>query len=340
MSDIPLHAEHARLAAALRQSKRLRLTHAQLWDQFRLHCPALASRSDQRHALLETLTALAQVSVLRLPAESRWDRSLSPPLPLSVDVLTDEPLTALAQQAWLPQMAFAASVRNPATRAALAAINHYLRIGAHVMPAVPLRERSLHVFGDEKRLETFVVEGSLFNGQLSFADLGIYQPAVPLANEAQALALGAPLLIVENHHSYESFRNWNSYAAVYSAIVWGAGNSLPASISALPSLARASRSTTVLYLGDLDPEGLLILQRTQAVLPSSITPHFNLYRWLLRHGARAPLGASLRSHAEIQFAGWPQALVDELRALWAGGERIAQEGFGTRELAALNSAPP
>lgn len=203
------------------------------------------------------------------------------------------------------------------------------------MPVVPLRERSLHIFGDEKRLEVFAGVDGLFGGQLSFADLGVYQPAVPLANEAQPKAYGAPLLILENHHSYESFRRWNSDAHLFSAVIWGAGNSLPSSIAALPSLALACGSRRALYLGDLDPEGLHILARSQAALPGWITPHYNLYRWLLRYGARAPLGAVPRSSSDNPCTGWPWPLAQALAQLWAGGERIAQESFGSRELAML-----
>jgi len=336
MSAGALDGDLIALNAALRAGGRKRLTQGEIWTCYAQACAAQAAGSEPRRALHALLTALERQRAIRLPDPKRWDASLAPPLPTSIELLRDPSTGPSAiQQAWLPVLAFAANERHPATREALAQINAFLLSRPVLVPPVPLRERSLHVFGDEKRLEAFLSAEGLFRGRLPSALIGVVETPMPLANAMQPAARRAPLLILENLHSYDSFRRWNAEAKVFSAVVYGAGNGVAAAAESLRSLADACATAQLLYFGDLDPDGLAILDRIRRQIPA-VQPHCNLYRWLLRHGRRAPLDAA---PGDARIADWPAALAIEIAALFAAGQRIAQENFGTRELQGMPAVP-
>ncbi|MNG25618.1 hypothetical protein D3C84_1104990 [compost metagenome] len=87
--------------------------------------------------------------------------------------------------------------------------------------------------------------------------IGAMRVEHPLAYRP-ADVLGLPVLVVENHHTFWSFGEWNEQAKRYSAIVYGAGNTICASGLALSEVMREREAQQVEYFGDLDPEGLSI----------------------------------------------------------------------------------
>lgn len=318
------------LNASLRAAGQKRLTQREIWQAFVQACPALAVEPEARAALQGLLTELAERQAIRLPDPKRWDDSQTPPLPTSLELLRDpaaEPVAA--QPVWLPALAFAAIERQPAQREALLLINAWLRTEPPLVPPVPLRERSLHIFGDEQRLESFQSPEGLFRGKLPMAAIGVIDTPRPLAHEMQPEVLGAPLLVLEKRASYDSVRRWNADAKALSAVVLGGGPVLLDATEALHGLAERSRASALFYVGDVDPEGLAILDRLRRLLPD-VQPHLNLYRWLLRHGRRSPM--AIGAAEPIKLDGWPLDLAAAIGRLFADGQRIAQENFGTREL--------
>ena len=189
--------------------------------------PDTVDAPNLRQLLLDALRELQNRCALDLPGQG-WDTSGMPALPRTVRLLDMPELqrnrTALA---WLPALAFAAEERHPVRRADLEAINAFLLSarGREVV-AVPTRERSLQIFGDEKRLDK-IRKGKpgLYDGRISLDDLRCYPVAPPLPwEQPRSVADGKPVLVLENYHSYESFRRWNREAACYAAIAYGGGN--------------------------------------------------------------------------------------------------------------------
>ena len=188
----------------------------------------------------------------------------------------------------------ASSVR----RRDLQAINAFLlamRDGS--LCAVPTRERSLQVFGDEKRLDQLRKGGSsLFEGRVSLDDLKCYPVAPPLPYETpEKPAPGKAILVLENYHSFDSFRRWNRKTALYAAVAYGAGNAFRQGAGNLDDVVERIDADGAVYLGDLDPAGVEILigvnSRRQEEGRAALRPHRGLYRWLLDHGCRRPLEA-------------------------------------------------
>ena len=302
--------------------------------------PEARAAPDLRRLLLDALQRLEHSGAVDLPARG-WDRSGSPALPRTAR-LRDAPRVqrVRAAQAWLPALAFAADERHPVRRADLQAINAFLlSVRSKDLTPAPTRERSLQIFGDEKRLDRLCKgKAELFDGRLSLEDLGCYPVAPPLPCEMPPMRFpGRPILVLENYHSYDSFRRWNRVAALYAAVAYGGGNAFRQGAGNLDDLVAAADADGAVYIGDLDPAGIGILigvnRRRQAEGRSPLQPHRGLYGWLLAHGCRRPLEtpptdnltAGLGDAFPIQIA---TALVD----LWTTGQRIPQESFGLEQL--------
>ena len=307
--------------------------------------PEARDQPEQRRLLLDALRGLESEGTVDLPGRG-WDTSGSPALPRTAR-LRDAAQSGRTRtpQAWLPALDFAADERHPVRRADLQAVNAFLLSarGREPVPA-PTRERSLQIFGDEKRLDDLRKGGlALFEGRVPLADLHCYPVAPPLPHESPPKRVpGRPILVLENYHSWDSFRRWNRDAALYAAIAYGGGNAFRQGAGNLDDLVAAAQAEGALYLGDLDPAGVRILigvnRRRQSEGRAALRPHRGLYRWLLAHGRRRPLERAPES-AEIDGLNdvFPGDLARGLAALWSEGRRIPQESFGIEQLSGVEA---
>ena len=312
---------------------------------FRAH-PETLDAPDVRRLLLEALQALERDGMAELPRQG-WDRSGSPALPRSARLrVVAGPGDVPGPDAWLPALAFAGDERHPVRRADLQAINTFLlAMRDRNFCSVPTRERSLHVFGDEKRLDLLRKGGSsLFEGRVSLDALKCYPVAPPLPYETPGKpAPGKAILVLENYHSFDSFRRWNRKTALYAAVAYGGGNAFRQGAGNLDDVMERIDADDAVYVGDLDPAGVQILigvnTRRQEEGRAALRPHRGLYRWLLDHGCRRPLEAGPGKEL-IQRLGetFPTDLVNALVELWSGRERVPQESFGLQQLGGRDTA--
>src|SRR5262249_21757779 len=148
----------------------------------------LASSGKFRERLRACLDELASAGLIRLPAAngSAWDRVGAPSLPKWVQRPKEVGPARIDPDAiaWLPAMAFARKLKRRSDIETASAINQFLVRNRHALQAVPLRERSLQILGDEKALDGRFRNGALFNGQLRLDAIGAFDPAPPLPYEA------------------------------------------------------------------------------------------------------------------------------------------------------------
>lgn len=301
-----------------------------------------ASSSPSRQAdLLSALRALQACSALQLPAPGSWEKVGSPPLPNWVRLVRAEPLQPsvdYTQIAWAPELGFWTELKPCALEAAKA-INDFLLRRRTGLQSVPIKERSLEIFGDEKRLDALKSGETLFGGRLSLSVIGAFQVPPPIPYR-MADAPGMPVLVVENHNSYWSFCEWNQEARRYSAVVYGAGEAFRSTGAALEQVMREVRAQGALYLGDLDPKGVRIPHEFNgAAQPCAprVQPEMQWYRWLLAHGRRRQKPECARAEQAHALAWLGDEQGEALAALWREGLWIPQEALGYEQLTAFES---
>jgi hypothetical protein len=334
-----------RLVAALKKTGRRRFPLDMLRTEFASACPELAEQPDRRTRLAETLRIAAATGEILLPKQARnWDGAGGAALPGFVMLAAARPVrppVVAAGYAWHPLLSFAAGERNRLRLESVKRINEWLKSDHNLNFIVPIKERSLEIFGDEKRLDHLRGGTTNLFGQLSLTALGCRVCPIPLPFEAgPAAARGRPILIIENNDTWASFSQWNRDVARYSAVAYaggGHGKSLAYDENFIDELIDRFQAAELFYFGDVDPAGLRIASRAaerraqRGLLP--LQPAASLYAWLLAHGTRTTLRQTEK--ATPRDITWlPEDMRGTVESLFDDGHRIPQESLGTRALAA------
>lgn len=291
-----------------------------------------------RDRLLQVIDHLADEGEIT-SARTKFDRSGSPALPEFVTCATQpptQPKPRPTRPVWHADLAWAAELNDQGalTKAQLtflAAINTWLpqRRGLDV----PLRERSLEIFGDEKYLEIWV-SGPLFaHGRLSLELLQTYL----CWPQVERLNLGAGYwLIVENYTTYHCLALRAAELGFDGQIIWGAGTGVSTRLAALA--LEPHRPRRIFYFGDIDVPGIRIARsavtRAQDLGFAAVCAATGLYHLTATHG-HAREGEKERRHpavldwAQNWIGGTTGAAVREVLSL---GQRIVQETVGTERL--------
>jgi hypothetical protein len=330
----PRPSEISALSDALASAARVRIPLEQLWQLWNSAAPRLNGDPRQAAELATALTALRDASIIELPTGA-WDYSTSPPLPRSVTVPAARP--GLRPRPWVnfpwcPQLGWVASLPTlPQPRYDdLVAINSWLVAtkGGQALE-VPMRYRSVELFGDEKRLETIMRTNLFGDSRLSLTLLACARIPPPLA--AARVGDGPDVLVMENSDPYwAAVRTLKANTPhTVGVVAWGAGKSFP---SQVPTLAvdiagYGPSQGTVWYWGDMDPDGLAIAVEAAKVSTAIDGPP-------IRPAAR--LWAAM-ADSPVQSAGsidWPATagqqwlgaeLYDRLDVVRRARGRVAQE---------------
>lgn len=328
---------HALLVALQEHAgKRRRIALVDLWQVFRDALPIdFADRS--RAALAEHLDRLADEGALRFPRQERlWDRSAAPPLPAWVELgARIAPGEAVDHRSipWPPELA--RLVDEPRLSADqlrdLLAIKRFLAAGGREREPVPLRERSAEVLGDEKRLDA-VLGTALFRRIGVTAELlRAFTVPVPIVWERGPSSDPDHLLVVENLHTYDSFRRWNARSGAHLGVVYGGGKAFAGMLDDLARIAVDLGATVIHYFGDLDVEGLRIpASATFALrdLAIDLVPATRWYELLLARGSASDQPAP-EALTDARLLAWlPDHLRSPVHDLLAAQRRLPQELIG------------
>lgn len=329
---------------ALRAGTRKRMALEDIRRAFFAAHPEALTNPIRNALLLERLLALQEAGALALPAAGSWEKVGNPPLPTWVQVMRESapaPTVDYAAVPWVPELGFWPELKPPALEAARA-INDFLLRRRTTLKMVPIKERSLEIFGDEKRLDALRASGgnSLFGGRLPLSALGAFVVPSPLPYR-MADAAGQPVLVVENHNSFWSFGEWNQQAMRYAAVVYGSGKAFQGIGDALDQVLYEVNGVGALYLGDLDPAGVRIpFEFNRSRVDGEVTmvaPALELYRWLLENGRRRPLEERQERSAHLAREWLGAELGGEVKALWEAGLWIPQESLGFEQLPQVDS---
>lgn len=325
-------------------ASRKRVGVAQYRRAFAEITPAL-SVPEARAKLAGWLNQLAENGDIRLPKGRRlYDRSSSGDLPAWIELVRPEMATAPLPVdpetfPWAEELRFACTVRDPRQLDALLRVQNFLAKGGRERPLVPVKERSIELFGHEKRLE-MLKTGTLFDeGRLSLESLRCFPVPPPLFFEqAPQPSAPRPALVLENLSTYHSFARWNREHAHFCAVIYGHGDAFKGSAAGLAECVRDwDWDGRLYYFGDLDPEGLLIPLATSATLSTldlpPLMPHAGCYQRLLDRAATAELPASETLTLPSQCREWlGKEIASRLDPWFERGVRLAQELVGWEEL--------
>lgn len=307
--------------------------------------PSTSEHADRRSTLHDDLDRLAAADRVRLPrTEAGWDRSAHPPLPRFVGVSPRRPAPQPTKRipahsvGWRPQLRWAAEVRDwsPRRLQDLLAINRWLG-DAEQAPVVPLRERSVALFGDEKRLGELLSDPRLFAAERLTLELVRARRTSPPFIARTVDSSRDDALIVEN---WDTFDTLSKHWPAGGRILYGAGAHVTA---ALPSLLE-DPPRELRYFGDLDVAGLTIAIRASdhsiAMGLPAVRPDVELYRLLLEHGVPQKSDAAAPEPQSLQrLCSWlaDPDLVDAAIALLTARTRLAQEQIGVELLLELSA---
>ena len=263
-----------------------------------------------------------------LAAEIRWREAFGfvPP--------TDEDARAIRGFDWEAQLAFLRESRLNIPFTELRQLNDFLKRGTAGRDIVPIKERSLQIFGEEKRLDVLADSVLFREGRLDLQrDLLCKVVGAPLAwKRGPASSSAQSAIVIENAATWHSYARWNQKRALFSAVVYGGGNAFVNGVASIADIfSELGGPCRLLYFGDLDPQGLLIPQeasaRAQAASLPTVEPHLWSYRQLLTLGSGR--GQSWEGEPPSStLCDWLGELAEPARQLFAANERLAQEHVG------------
>lgn len=294
--------------------------------------PDQVNAPDRDARLLDEIRGLNQAGLLRLPAEASYERVGNPRMPLFVTVVRTGGVTTFrdwSQVPWHPNMGFWTTL-NERERVVAEKINAWMLAADPSVPFVPLRERSLEILGDEKAMDGRVRNHALFAGRLPISAIKAILVPHPLPYR-RTEARGAPILVVENHHTYWSFAEWNERERAYAAVIYGSGQAFCSSSDALSLAMAECGAIGAEYFGDLDPAGVAIPLRFIQSTGIRLDPALRFYQSALDSGRRRE-GVNRLPHDAELLLHWLPSLAELVRAVWDAGFRVPQEAVGTEYL--------
>lgn len=321
---------------ALQSSPRKRVPLDELRRRYFSLYPDVQNSPDRGVMLLRALKELEAGGALSLPAAGSWEQVGSPALPLWVTLKSSPRSNVAVNHAdvtWAPELGFWPDLRS-SQLSALRPINDFLLRRRGAFSSVPIKERSLEIFGDEKRLDNMCTGDFLFGGRLPLSIIGCFRVPQPLPYR-KVDTPGKPVLVVENHNTYWSFAEWNEATRLYTAVIYGGGENFRLTGRALRQAMHETGASSAEYFGDLDPKGLSIpLDFNRSVEPGypTVFAALPLYRWLLANGVRREKSECATYAAGLAAAWLGAELAAELEAVWSAGTWLPQEALGAEQL--------
>ncbi|SKB88682.1 hypothetical protein SAMN05660473_02862 [Arthrobacter sp. 49Tsu3.1M3] len=303
--------------------------------------PELYGDLQARARLRDSIDELAVAGTVQLPAansKTGWDDSMSPRLPAWVSKVVRPPESGARGPKrkiypdWL-EPAAAVATRDDEFEL-LNRVADWRRDHVDLL-IVPIEERSLEMFGDEKALGRRSGSRLFTSGALSLEMLGCHRTPLPLPSRHIPGNLPTRLLVCENSAAYYSMikaaQGLSPEVRPDLHVAFGGGNQFSVGHGEIAFLDPVP--VRVLYCGDLDRAGIQIAARAAESIAGDLplepaVPH---YEWMLEHGIRQPDGSSQET-VDHALAWFPVELRPRVRELLATGMRISQETVGLRAL--------
>lgn len=226
---------------------------------------------------------------------------------------------------WRPELEWAHSLRLTAAEfETLVVVQKFLRDHPDA-PKLAHRERSLQLFGHEKRIDRLVRSRLFEDGRLSLGMLACWWAPPPIA--WRGLAGRGSVVVSENAAGYHAVAA--AWTGRVTAVAYGAGGAFAQSVASLVDIGDIER---ISYIGDLDAEGVAIPQRAAeaAAAVGLPAPAPDVAQWEALVGAAESYGQKVEPiPAEVagELCAWfgDSRLGMAVRGLLHDGIRVPQE---------------
>jgi hypothetical protein len=298
---------------------------------------ATVPAGEQRTLLRSMLDAIKDAEFIDFPRmKNGWDKSALPHLPKWIN----RPRPRVARQyadnvIWAPELSFLSTRKELATSPWLK-VDQWLKATRNaVQDLVPIRERSLEIFGDEKMLDGLVGVQAFKSSLITLDALSCYYVPEPAAWERGPLgSRDLPGVCIENSTTYDVLRKFNRETGIWGFVVYGRGNGFASVVEGIIPIMEEFGHKRILYFGDADHEGLEIAARGAmkfSAVGKALELDARLYRLILDCGkpAWSKTGGVLSPGAAdlIHKAG-----LNQLPVLFLENLRVSQEWAGYRRL--------
>jgi|GEM_PF-4065413 len=272
--------------------------------------PQCRGQEETFHLLARSIDALADQGIIVKPKGKKFYdtgyRLVS--IPLHVRRVAERKVEEAAEQTvWLPLLKGAGVLKGRQANTARALNRYLLNKPDSLLDMIPVKERSLMIFGADKALGDDVV--LTIDGRVIRAtDLGARRVEPHLYHERlEEQASTQQGLIVENPTTFDTLTEWNRRTKTHPVMVLGDGGRITGSPNRMAEIARRTDIKEWLYFGDIDCEGLRIgsavASQMAALSGLRILPHKGAYAWLARHGRMVPPGYVTKG--ELDVTRWP-----------------------------------
>lgn len=243
---------------------------------------------------------------------------------------TEKAAADLANVAWTPALGFLRSARTGVPFADLERLNEWLKRAGTARDSVPIKERSLEIFGDEKRLDALMLTSLFQPDRLTQDLLRCHLVPEPLPWKRGRRPAG-PVIVLENAATWDSFCRWDSEQAHFAGLIYGCGNRFRDGVSFLREIFREiGGPRPIRYFGDLDAPGIRIPQQAGGVARLAGLPAIEADLWsygcLLKRGK--PQEYEAGEPLPPEYLDWFGPLKAPVAALLQSKRRLAQEAVG------------
>ncbi|MCH9739968.1 MAG: hypothetical protein K0U38_03885 [Epsilonproteobacteria bacterium] len=279
--------------------------------------------------LLEILEEKEEITLPKSKDPKHW-RKGKPELPTWINIIKVKKERSSSTIYWHPKLSFMYSEKNPSTVKSAKVINEYLVNRTSGAFPIAIKERSLLLFNDEKKLDS-LRKGMIFQ-HITLNDIDCYLVSIPIistlfSNQSEKI------IVIENYNTYDSFCKFNKKVNYYHEVIYGWGVNANSEDMAHAIYERwdKNHNLTISYFGDIDPAGINIavglgnrLKKISEDIDFEIAKKY--YRYILDNGVKDTKSFKSKkienmSLTKLLF----EDMYTEINKLFEEKSRIAQE---------------
>ncbi|MFZ5969398.1 MAG: Wadjet anti-phage system protein JetD domain-containing protein [Bacillota bacterium] len=210
-----------------------------------------------------------------------------------------------------------------------------------------INERSFEIWKDEKFLESDEGKALLKNIKFSMGELNVFKSREPFFDFYQEIRNTVQILIVENKDTWYSLRKTMKYTGElmlfgknFNVIVYGEGKKILRSLEYLEERPYKEYVESIYYIGDLDYEGISILNLLKDKYPQyNISPFLEMYNFMIQKSKGIDLSrVSGKKQTKYKIDDFLHHIEEReyIENILAQGCYIAQEIVNYRDMQLLN----